>query len=826
MSGNKLGLSSPGDDDSPKRGSGRGGGLQGRGRGQTGRGLRSMDSRPDINDEASPARREKRGMFKRAATERFVYRPEDDDKDDPMAIPRFKRRGRSASMGMGADVVPNVPDFTRSGTAGRYSVTFGASREQSHFQPKVIRKSHKVDIRTGGENHREVICQRIIDYPLAMNPAERRRKMAFRTTKEHLNRFSMHGEVVIPQYRLQSKLQATGLKEQIESQTIDGSQTVHLGAMTSYLIWSLRSHFLLVLFSELFAFWCLTTIFAVCIYLGATYQPECLRFPGAQNFEEAGGFYQDAFTLSWTTFSTVGYGMIHPQIQREGDATSFHCAFMTTIVSLESFVGVLFASFCGAVMVGKMTRAKSTASIRYSRRMILRFGTGVMYTGDDDHRCDDVDEMPVSEYERRRTKFPSPVLEFRVANSLFGNDDGEIMDAKINVVASTLANRYSDDEDKKANTNTNNLSGNVHQSFDMLKDIKVSAKRFIRKKVSSSKPILDTEKKPTDEDDRKKVFSSKTTLDTEKKPTDKEKKEKSVLRRVSVFSQAAIENVMVKKKLMRSTEPIANESTRSRLKKMGSKKKTIRVEEDPSGLLAPAKMFSSIKIETETHPFFKRVWTLRHVLNADSPLLSPKASRLVKESKGFWPAEACTPEFIRENVKFQQLIVSMSGTIGASKVYGLNVYEYRNLHVGYAFASILEAAQDGRLEVDLDSIDTIREQRGGRAEPIDYFDANQHSRNFFTGESSEFHLDMNMSNKSDKSMAPFNIDITDDEVPVAADSLSSIEEPSRKLPSAGNEEDTTSIDFRGRMGELLGSKTPEDFPNTGILSQRRLSFDG
>lgn len=85
---------------------------------------------------------------------------------------------------------------------------------------------------------------------------------------------------------------------------------------------------------------------------------------------------------------------------------------------------------------------------------------------------------------------------------------------------------------------------------------------------------------------------------------------------------------------------------------------------------------------------------------------------------------------------------------------------------------------------------------------------------------------MNMSNKSDKSMAPFNIDITDDEVPVAADSLSSIEEPSRKLPSAGNEEDTTSIDFRGRMGELLGSKTPEDFPNTGILSQRRLSFDG
>lgn len=87
---------------------------------------------------------------------------------------------------------------------------------------------------------------------------------------------------------------------------------------------------------------------------------------------------------------------------------------------------------------------------------------------------------------------------------------------------------------------------------------------------------------------------------------------------------------------------------------------------------------------------------------------------------GQWPAEACTPEFIRENLHFDQLIVSLSGTSIASgcKVYGLHVYEYEHLHIGYRFSSILDYGQDGRLLVDLKRVDEIREQRGGIAEPL------------------------------------------------------------------------------------------------------------
>ena len=326
---------------SPKRERGR----QAPGRGRGGRGLGASKAFPDIADENSGSRRG-RPMFQRAATDRFVYKPDDDDENDPRAIPKFKRKGRSLSMDLGSGAKSVEADFVRSGTGGnRYAVAFGASREQSHYQPKIIRKSRKLDIQTGGETQREVICQRIIDYPLAMNPAERRRKVAFRTAKENDNRFSMHGECHEPQYRLQSKVQASGVriymcyqyiqystssicernifrwiisptrrhlmsscpqfKEQIESQTISSQTDNHPGALTTYLIWSLRSPFLVVLFSEMIAFWILTTTFAICIYLGAKYQPECLRFPEHRNFEEAGGYFLDAFTLSWTTFSTV-----------------------------------------------------------------------------------------------------------------------------------------------------------------------------------------------------------------------------------------------------------------------------------------------------------------------------------------------------------------------------------------------------------------------------------------------------------------------------------------------------------------------------------------
>lgn len=706
----------------------------------------------------------RRPIMRRAATERIVTSAERGEDGRP----KFKRRIRSRSMDLGSSHHSPIRRYSHN---NRMSVAFGHSREQSSYQPRTIRKGKRMDLQTGGESYRDVLCQRIIDYPEAMNPNERRRKTVMRTGNDAMKNVSMHGDYNVPQYRLQSRVHAQHRFHKEQMQTL----AVQPGPLTSYLIWSLRSNFLFVLLSEACAFWVVICIFSICIYVGALYQPECLRFPSNTNFEENGAYFIDAFTLSWTTFSTVGYGVVYPQVRREVHQTSFNCAFMTTLTALEAFVGVLFASFCGAVIVGKMTRAKCTASVSFSQRMIIRFGTGVMHTNDDDDRTDDLGEKPVSEYDKRRLLYPCPVLEFRLANALFENVTGEIMNAKLSVVSSTLAEKKPTETTSLRTSviglggtlggvrldalkggvrpGLDALKGGVRPGLDALKGMTQSASHFLlrpfsetgsdaastsstnnlflaARKVNTSSDLDGNSSHNSFSSFRSMLWSStgsgrkaSSTGDLETK-RGRRKEGNSVLRFVSQVGKDAIESVVIKKRLMRTSTVQGRRETNddSETSRTRAKRTTRVIEEEPTNGLTPRKLFSSLKIETSTHPFFKRVWTIRHVLNADSPLISERARVIIKASKGRWPTEACNHNFIRKNVDFQQLIVSLSGTTTGNKVYGLHVYEYRNLHVGYTFSPILQRTPDGRLAVDLDSIDNIQEQRGGGAEAVDYHD--------------------------------------------------------------------------------------------------------
>jgi hypothetical protein len=432
--------------------------------------------------------------------------------------------------------------------------------------------------------------------------------------------------------------------------------------------------------------------------------------------------------------------MVHPQVHKEDGDSGFTCAFMTLLLSLESFVGVLFASFCGAVIVGKVTRAKSTASTRFSHRIVLRFASGVLYTDDDDDRCDIGVERPVTEYEKRRTRFPCPVLEFRVINALYNNPNGEIMNTKLSVVGSTLADTEL--------PSTTPLESSRSPLTSMARGPRASmmfkgATGFIRKQMTRSDDessdggrVLQRTSSGCSDHGLSKIFGGRKspaemtnlTRDSGVSGDHKEHaKRPGRMKRLSLMGHEKIESVLLKKRLLRPTRSHSgsDDGLKSRGQESKSKfKKKVYVDEDPTGGLVPKKVFSTLKIECDTHPFFKRVWTIRHVLNADSPLVSPKARRMIKESRGMWPAEACNYQFIRENVHFQQLIVSLSGTtcVQGCNVYGLHVYEYPNLHVGYAFAPVLEMGPDGKLKVDLERTDNIQVQRGGGEEPLNYYE--------------------------------------------------------------------------------------------------------
>lgn len=95
------------------------------------------------------------------------------------------------------------------------------------------------------------------------------------------------------------KLAIFQLGEQIQTETVTP------GPLTSYLIWSLRANFPIVLLSETLAFWTLCFVFACLIYLGALLSPQCLTLPNGKNWEEGGSYFMDTFALSWTTFATV-----------------------------------------------------------------------------------------------------------------------------------------------------------------------------------------------------------------------------------------------------------------------------------------------------------------------------------------------------------------------------------------------------------------------------------------------------------------------------------------------------------------------------------------
>lgn len=72
-----------------------------------------------------------------------------------------------------------------------------------------------------------------------------------------------------------------------------------------YLYWCFRKTFLMVVVTESVIFLCWCWGFAILYYILGRLNPQCIQSHNGYNFEEADMGLVDAFTLSWTTFSTV-----------------------------------------------------------------------------------------------------------------------------------------------------------------------------------------------------------------------------------------------------------------------------------------------------------------------------------------------------------------------------------------------------------------------------------------------------------------------------------------------------------------------------------------
>jgi hypothetical protein len=192
--------------------------------------------------------------------------------------------------------------------------------------------------------------------------------------------------------------------------------------------WMFRVNFTFLFMAMCLTFFALVILFSAFITIAGRMDPQCVRI-GGKEFASSGAPFADAFALSWTTFSTVGYGSTYPALGHENDNPT-NCFFINFICSLESLIGVLYSGFCGAILFGKVLRIQSHAQVIFSDPLLIRYGSGVSRTpGPGDHSSD--------EEAHRRT--PCPVLEFRIVNRLFNEAGGEIMDASLNVVANINA---------------------------------------------------------------------------------------------------------------------------------------------------------------------------------------------------------------------------------------------------------------------------------------------------------------------------------------------------------------------------------------------------
>jgi Ion channel len=97
----------------------------------------------------------------------------------------------------------------------------------------------------------------------------------------------------------------------------DTHQNFISNASSDYLRWAFTVSFLRLALSIFVHFLLLALFFAILIYGIAQNQPNCI-YAGATDFDDAGSDYVDAFQLSWTTLSTVGYGAIGPKTPAHG----------------------------------------------------------------------------------------------------------------------------------------------------------------------------------------------------------------------------------------------------------------------------------------------------------------------------------------------------------------------------------------------------------------------------------------------------------------------------------------------------------------------------
>ena len=496
----------------------------------------------------------------------------------------------------------------------------------------------------------------------------------------------------IPQYRLRSSRSHQGAE--LTSTSAHDPHHRHnfwtwwSSLFSTFVNWSFKARFSRLLLILVAGFFLLTLLWAILVYAAGYYQPQCF-YVGLEgkDFQTAGVYFGDAYYISWTTFSTVGYGLAGPSPDNK-DAT---CLVLHILVALEAFCGVLYASFAGAVILGKVRRNQAKAHVVWSNTVVVRVDASERTEIARSRRLleskKEVDYNSSSDLEQSFTfeKFQEaklarnhngfPVLEFRILNQCHHEEGSQIVNASVSVWTSSLADR--------SNSATRSAANLPSDKDDI---------RYCQRTSNHDQPIS----RFKGEVMMKTKRTAKGTMGmVSKKATGVAGKISTPLgpiRKGGLYpnsSHDSSEELNLALSQSDDCEAVPSTSGHSYPKR----RKTITLTEDPDGKgLIPQMIYSKLKVESNHHPFFQDVWTIRHVLSEKSPLISDKAQKMIMMNGGSWPDRLCSKEMLKEHICFHEIMVSFQGMphMYGATVFAQHVYDFHDVVFGKGFISLIQ----------------------------------------------------------------------------------------------------------------------------------------
>lgn len=233
--------------------------------------------------------------------------------------------------------------------------------------------------------------------------------------------------------------------------------------VAKYVNWTFQASFSAVFLSFLFIFFILCLGFACILVLAGIHRPECIVVSSEPFGANPSSKFADAFALSWTTFTTVGYGNIYTATGNDLDTTQPEsCSGIIFLCTLESFLGLIYAGMGAAILFGKVNRIESHAHLTFANSVCLQYaevdsdfvdedssdsdcesvGSGIEEEGDEETQTNG--RPSVTRGSKLKTRMPRksfmekykgcPVLTFQVVNDLCNQEGGEIIDGLMKVV--------------------------------------------------------------------------------------------------------------------------------------------------------------------------------------------------------------------------------------------------------------------------------------------------------------------------------------------------------------------------------------------------------